>query len=106
MLIGGSSGSGGQKQSMLSLIAEFPGNEDVSPSCPSIPPLSHNNSQPELSSFHSTGLSSDDLDDPGARGQNSMAISDSAQAKMSLKEQPTDNPKQMKYKLKSVSLCI
>ena len=100
-------GSGGQQQSMLSPIAEFPGNEDASPSCPSVPPLSHNNSQPQFSSFGSTGLRSGEFDGPG--GQTSMATSDSAQAKLSsMKEQSTvhrEKPKQkMLHALKSVSL--
>ena len=105
-MVGG--GSGGQQQSsMLSPIAEFPGNEDASPSCPSVPPLSHNNSQPQFSSFGSTGLRSGEFDGPG--GQTSMATSDSAQAKLSsMKEQSTvhrENPKQkMLHALKSVSL--
>jgi hypothetical protein len=107
-VVGGSSGSaGGQQQSMLSPIAEFPGNEDASPSS-SVPPLSHNNSQPQFSSFGSTGLRSAEFDGPG---QNSMATSDSAQAKLSsMKEQPTvhrEKPKQkMLHKLKSVSRSV
>ena len=102
----GGAGSGGQ-QSMLSPIAEFPGNEDASPSCPSVPPLSHNNSQPQFSSFGSTGLRSGEFDGPG--GQTSMSTSDSAQAKLSLKEQPAVHhafPKQkMLHRLRPVSLC-
>ena len=102
-------GSGGQQQSsMMSPITKLPGNEDISPSCPSVPPLSHNNSQPQFSSFGSTGLHSGEFDGPG--GQTSMATSDSAQAKLSsMKEQSTvhrENPKQkMLHALKSVSLC-
>ena len=81
-MVGGSGGSSGQ-QSMLSPIAESPGNEDTSLSCQSVPPLSHNNSQPQFSSFGSTGLRSAEFDGPG---QNSMATADSTQVN-SLKEQ-------------------
>ena len=47
-MVGMVGGSSGQQQSMLSPIAEFPGNEDASPSCPSVPPLLHYRSNSDL----------------------------------------------------------
>ena len=71
-VVGGSSRSGGQQSRLSPVpIIEFLGNEDASPSCPSVPPLLYYRSNSDSQLIFSR---SDITRRDGPGGQNSMSL--------------------------------